>query len=81
MYDGSMTQPASITKVPTLRYEDIAELLGVTVRTVRKYANNGDAGRRPTFPCTRVGPRSVRFTDEQAEAIVEIWTNMQGRNA
>ncbi len=49
-----------------LSYSDLAERLGVSEHTIRRRV------AERTWPCTRIGPRHIRFTEQQVEEILRL---------
>jgi excisionase family DNA binding protein len=64
-----MTRSAAVERhhddLDLLTYEDVADLLGVSTRTVRRYILAGD------LECIHLGPRYVRIRRSQLQAFID----------
>ncbi|XNL98380.1 helix-turn-helix DNA binding domain [Arthrobacter phage Bumble] len=73
-----------ISKPETLDYEEIADLLGVTVDTVRTYQKRAAANRRAGTPSARDLPEPVRRVGQSplwdADQIRDWMKSRENRN-
>ncbi|MEU0236837.1 helix-turn-helix domain-containing protein [Nocardiopsis sp. NPDC006198] len=49
-----------------LTREEVADRLGIKARWLQSKCQSGE------IPCTRLGPRYIRFTEEQVEQIIAL---------